>query len=203
MKPIPTSAGKPLLPWVSLGAAAIFVMLLLGASDQHLIHFQKPYYFEAASEPTIEIIDAPIVLNVDSKPSVRNQIGRAVTPGKNSGTALQIDDTGLTSNTQIVSEKGKMRVFLLSAGEGVLTPVQGAPAFEQNLSFTEGEPLPDFKDFKRDSREKEGKLSGVFVVTEEQDPEGYSGIGGFAVSEQTFYVEWNRRLFRWKSGDSA
>ena len=46
---------KPLLPWAAFGAAAVLIVLLLGTSDQYLARFQKPYSFEAQSEPTIEI----------------------------------------------------------------------------------------------------------------------------------------------------
>ena len=57
MKLAPSPTGKPLLPWTAFGAAAVFVtLLLLGLNNQCLIRFQKPYSFEARSEPTIEII---------------------------------------------------------------------------------------------------------------------------------------------------
>ena len=69
------------------------VVLLIGFSNRYLHRFQKPYSFEAKSEPTIEIIEAPAVLDIDAKPSVRNQIGRADTEGKNSGTSVRIDET--------------------------------------------------------------------------------------------------------------
>ena len=99
MKPASSPIGKPLLPWAAFGTAAVLIMLLLGASNQYLTRFQQPYSFEAQSELTIEIIDAPIVLNIDAKPAVRNQVGRAVTPNNNSGAGLQSTETTLTSNT--------------------------------------------------------------------------------------------------------
>ena len=99
MKPIPPPVGKPLLPWAALGTAAVLVILLLGASSQYLARFQKPYSFEAQSEPTIEIIDTPIILNITAKPAVRNQAGSAATVGKSSGTGTQISTTTTTSAT--------------------------------------------------------------------------------------------------------
>ena len=105
LKPTPPPVGKPLIPWAAFGAAAIVVMLLLGVSNQYITRFQKPYSFEAKSEPTIEIIDALIVLDVDSKPAVRNQVGRAAIPGENRGTGQQITETTLTPNTQENSAK--------------------------------------------------------------------------------------------------
>ena len=97
MKPIPPPVGKPLLPWAAFGTAAVLVILLLGASNQYLARFQKPYSFEAQSEPTIEIIDTPIILNITAKPAVRNQVGRAATAGKSSGTSTQVSTTTTTS----------------------------------------------------------------------------------------------------------
>ena len=93
MKPASPAVSKPLLPWAAFGAAAVLVVLLIGFSSRYLPRFQKPYSFEAESKPTIEIIEAPAVLNIDAKPAVRNQIGRADTEGKNSGSSVPIDET--------------------------------------------------------------------------------------------------------------
>ncbi|RKU33021.1 hypothetical protein C6496_22875 [Candidatus Poribacteria bacterium] len=93
MKLTPTPVSKPLLPWVAFGAAAVLLVFLIGFSNRYLVRFQKPYSFEAKSKPTIEIIEAPAVLDIDTKPAVRNQIGRSDTEGKNSGTSVQMDET--------------------------------------------------------------------------------------------------------------
>ena len=93
MKPASPAVSKPLLPGAAFGAAAVLVVLLIGFSSRYLPRFQKPYSFEAESKPTIEIIEAPAVLNIDAKPAVRNQIGRADTEGKNSGSSVPIDET--------------------------------------------------------------------------------------------------------------
>ena len=98
MKPTGPPVAKPFLPWAAFGAAAVLIMLLLGASHQYLARFQQPYSFEAESELIIEIVDAPIVLDIDAKPAVRNQAGRAVNPTKSSG-AGQTSETTLASNT--------------------------------------------------------------------------------------------------------
>ena len=105
LKPTPPPVGKPLLPWAAFGVAAALALLLFGMSNQYLIHFQKPYSFEAQSEPTIEIVDTPVVLNVDSKPTVQNQVGRTTTSGKSNSTGQQMDAPVLTSNTQTDSAK--------------------------------------------------------------------------------------------------
>ena len=95
----PSPASKPLLPWAAIGTAVVLVALLLGVSNQHLIRFQRPYSFEAASEPTIEIVDTDIVLDIVSKPAVRNQAGRATLTRKTSGASTQVSHTLSTPNT--------------------------------------------------------------------------------------------------------
>ena len=100
LKPTPPPVAKPLLPWSALGVATLLVAMLLGATNQYLAHFQKPYSFEAVAEPTVEIVDAFIVLDVDSKPDLRNQVGRAVSADKNSGAGLQAAETPRVSDTQ-------------------------------------------------------------------------------------------------------
>lgn len=100
-KVAPPSTGKPLLPWAAFGAAAVLVtLLLLGVSNQYLLRFQKPYSFDAQSEPTIEIVDAPLVLNIDVKSDVRNQAGRAVNTDRNTGTGVQVSESDLAADTQ-------------------------------------------------------------------------------------------------------
>ena len=105
MQPIPTPPTKPLLPWIALGAAAILVLLLLGLSNKYLLRFQKPYSFEAASEPTIEIIEAPVVLETRVKPAPRNQVGRTATAGKISSIGLQGSETASTPKAPVHPEE--------------------------------------------------------------------------------------------------
>ncbi|MDE0313425.1 MAG: sigma-70 family RNA polymerase sigma factor [Candidatus Poribacteria bacterium] len=88
------SGGKPLLPFAALGASAILVILLMGASKQFNANFQQPYNVDAKSEPTIEIVDAPVVLNLQSKPELQNRVG-GTNRSKNS-------NNGLTKGTKTV-----------------------------------------------------------------------------------------------------
>ena len=104
LKPLSSPPGKPLLPWIAFGAAAVLVALSLGVSNQYLIRFQRPYNFEAASEPTIEIIEASIVFETDTKPAVRNQAGRAFVRSEGSGAGLQETEVGATSGALVSSE---------------------------------------------------------------------------------------------------
>ena len=99
VKLAPQTTPKPVMPWMAFGTAFLLLALLLGTSNQYLIRFQKPYSFEATSEPTIAIIDASIVLESDAKPALRNQVGRTVVATETRGTSLQSSEAVSTSNT--------------------------------------------------------------------------------------------------------
>ena len=72
---------------------------MIGVGNQYLLHFQHPYSFEAESEHIIEIVDASIVLKMDSKPDVRSQAGRTLSNGNDNNTGSQTSETLLTSAT--------------------------------------------------------------------------------------------------------
>ena len=85
MNPTPPSVAKPLVPWAAIGTAAVLAVLAFGTGNRYLDHFQQPYSFEAQAEPTIEIVDARIVLDIDAKPALRNPIQRTIIPRKHNG----------------------------------------------------------------------------------------------------------------------
>ena len=90
LKPIAPSNSKPLVPWTIAVSTVAIIFLMLGIGNhQYLSRFQKPYSFDATSEMTVELIEAPIVLNLEvSKPDIRTQLGNVNTPSK-SDTANQ------------------------------------------------------------------------------------------------------------------
>ena len=100
MNPTPAPVPKPIIPWIAFGAAAVFIVLLLGASNRYLVRFQKPYSFEAQSEPTIEIIDTAIVLDIDAEPDLRNQTGQATPRNQSDGVGMRTSETTLARTTQ-------------------------------------------------------------------------------------------------------
>ena len=89
--PAGPAASKPVLPWVVSAASAVLIFLLMGVGTQYLSRFQKPYNFNATSEPTVEIIEALFVVDTPAKPAVRNQVGRSAMPGRNLGAGQQPD----------------------------------------------------------------------------------------------------------------
>ena len=132
--PVSPSGGKPVLPWAVLGSAAAVILLMLGIGNQYLARFQKPYSFEARSEPTIEIVDTNIVLDRDAKPDVRNQIGQTPHPSKSNGAGMQTSSTdadrlliektitqadGLASNTVLTIFEDSQGILWFGTTDGI------------------------------------------------------------------------------------
>ncbi len=94
IKPAAPSGGKPFMPWTIAASTVAVVLLMLGiGSQQHAIRFQQPYSLDAASEMTVELIEAPLVLNRTSKPDVRTRIGSPNTQSRSNTPNQQRDDT--------------------------------------------------------------------------------------------------------------
>ncbi len=93
LKPVAPSGGQPLVPWAVGVSTLAVVFLMLGIGNHQLLsRFQKSYSFDAPSEMTVDIIEAPMVLDLESKPDIRTQLGNAAAPSKNEGTGQQPDD---------------------------------------------------------------------------------------------------------------
>ena len=92
LKPVTPSGSKPLVPWAIGVSALVVVFLMFGVGTQYLSRFQKPYSFDAAAEMTVELIEAPVVINLEFKPDVRTQLGNVSTPSKNAPSNQQPDE---------------------------------------------------------------------------------------------------------------
>lgn len=98
----------------------------------------------------------------------------------------------------IADEAENLRIYRLSKDANVFAPVQGIPAFYKEMLSTElwksvaeaKLPLPD--ETRMDPNSVKA-LRGI--VTQ-------AVTGGFAISNGTFYVEYQRVLFKWKPGYS-
>ena len=92
--PITPSVTKPMIPLAVSTVSAILAVLLIGVGLQHLPRFQQPYNLNAQSEQTIEVVDAPIVIETPErptllkKPNITQQIGKSRGAGQNSNASL-------------------------------------------------------------------------------------------------------------------
>ncbi len=92
LKPTPTVV-KPLIPWTAFGTAAILVLLLLGALHQQTNLFQEPFSFEAETDMTVELVDAPLTVQDVPKESLRTIIGKSTSEKDSEGVGSQESDT--------------------------------------------------------------------------------------------------------------
>ena len=105
IKPVAPTSSKPIVPWAAATATAILIFLIMGVGSQYLARFQKPYNVNAQSETTVEIIDAPIVLDTQAKRDLRNQAGRFDTTGKNIGAGRQVSEPVLFAAAEAETEE--------------------------------------------------------------------------------------------------
>ena len=104
IKQVTPTSSKPIVPWAASAATAIFIFLIMGIGSQHLVHFQKPYNLNAQSEATVEIIDAPIVFDTQTKPDLRNQAGRLNSTGKSKSVGPQVSESLMLAAAQVEKE---------------------------------------------------------------------------------------------------
>ena len=100
MKPAVPSGTKPVIPWAIALSTVAVVLLMLGVGNQYFSRFQRPYSFDAASEMTVELIEAPIVLDLAAKPDVRTQLGKSTALDKSNTSGQQPNDAPVSQNSQ-------------------------------------------------------------------------------------------------------
>ena len=136
LKPVAPSGSKPLVPWAVGVSTLAVVLLMLGVGNhQYLSRFQKPYSFDAPSEMTVELIEAPIVLNLEvSKPDIRTQLGNVSTPSEGDTTNQQPDDVSASVAEVESDETSKNpahwklpKAAKARFGKGGITTIQFSP----------------------------------------------------------------------------
>ena len=87
IKPVASSGSKPYVPWAIAVSTLAMVLLMMGVGNRYLTRFQRPYSLDARSEMTVELIDAPVVLNLESKPDFRTRVGDSDAKNKSDGSS--------------------------------------------------------------------------------------------------------------------
>ena len=109
LSPTAPVGSNPFLPWILTASVSVLILLILGVGSQKLARFQQPYSLEGQSEMTVELIDAPIIQDIDAKPDIRNRVGN------NSDTPDSGDGTKQASN-QVLSDPGDYTHWKLPEG---------------------------------------------------------------------------------------
>ncbi|MYK96772.1 hypothetical protein F4009_22725 [Candidatus Poribacteria bacterium] len=91
VKPTAPSASKPWIPWRLSFASTVLVILMIGFGTLALSRFQQPYNLDATSEMTIELVDTPVVLELERKSDALTQFRSTDTPGKNGASGFQAE----------------------------------------------------------------------------------------------------------------
>ena len=97
LKPAAPTGGKPIVPWIVAASSAVLLVLMLGIGRQQLIRFQNPYSLDAQAEMTVELVDTPILLNIDTEPDVRNQLSNTNALGINDNNGQKPDEVLLAA----------------------------------------------------------------------------------------------------------
>ena len=222
----PTPSGKPLLPWTALGSVAAFVILLMGASNQYLASFQKPYDLEAQSETTVEIVDTSVVLDIPSKPDLLRRVGSAVLTNNNSGQGQHVSNAFFAANeennsthatahtykwTQAAGPQSVQVSELFVTSKGTLLTVAGTGIYKMNADATEWVPvntnLPTSLFSQMPIAERDGKLylfsyREIFVSTDEGVT--WNSVGPcpkgskieLLTTDEAFYLVMDDEIFR-------
>ncbi len=121
VKPVTPSGGKPLVPWVIAASTIAVMFLMIGFGNRHLSRFQKPYSFDATSEMTVELIEAPVVLNLESKPDIRHQFGNSNTKNKKDGLGQYLNQSEHLARFAAVSVDEAARITDTNKGKRYIT----------------------------------------------------------------------------------
>ena len=114
---------------------------------------------------------------------------------------LSISDGVLYCLTLDLEEENKLRILRLSAGNNVLVPIQGIPAFSED-SATETQETESRLAPKQHGNDPESPEALINVAQQAAAKNQFDLLSDwFAVSGDTFYVEYKQRLLRWKRGD--
>ena len=124
IKLTPPVSSKPVIPWVIGVSSAVLIVIILGIGSQYLSHFQKPYSLDAQSEMAVDIVDSPIVQNIETKQDIRNPQGKLAEnrdsdDGNGDESNEVLGDQGNYARWSL-PEKAKLRL-----GKGVVSNYEG------------------------------------------------------------------------------
>ncbi len=108
IKPVTPSGGKPLLPLAAIGSSVILAVLLIGASNQYLTSSQLPYSFDTQSETSIEIVELPVLHEIQSIPDLQNRVKSDATPRQTNNDGLHEGEASMQNSSDQDSTQWKL-----------------------------------------------------------------------------------------------
>ncbi len=135
LKPTP-STSKPLVPWAVAASSVVLLVLMFGIGSQNLVRFQQPYSLHAQAEMTVELVDAPIVLNIDTEPDVRNQLGNSNPLEVNKNDGQNPDETLLAAAETEGEDVSAPKQQWIQAEPIIGSAVEGLLATEEGKLYT-------------------------------------------------------------------
>ena len=107
-KPVAPIGSKPYVPWTVATSTIAVVLLILGfGSNRLFMLFQHAYTFNDTVETTVDIIDSPIIANIESNSVMRKQIGNVNALDENKKRIHQNNDVSTLSSEEQVEETMK------------------------------------------------------------------------------------------------
>ena len=104
-KPATPSGSKPIVPWAVAASTLVVVLLMLGFGNSiYLTRFQQPYSLDATAEMMVEIVDAPVVANLEPEPDMRTQIERINAQSRINSHQQQLNDAVPLSEEVLADE---------------------------------------------------------------------------------------------------
>ena len=162
-----------------------FMNGMIGTNTLNLIAFRNALYTNIGSgvAKSIDGGESWKTLRMDSDESPLTPIEKAIPNDLLFSPRLASSGNVLYGITSALKPENALSILRLSKDGNTFVPIQEVPAFDRNLPIEVSE-------------------TGLQKASEENTAAPRFTISGFAVSGETFYVAYNRGLFRWKLGES-
>ena len=162
-----------------------FMNGMIGTNIFNLIAFKNALYTNTGSAiaKSIDGGESWKTLRMDSDESTLTPIEKTIPNDLLFSPKLASSGNVLYGIASTLKTENALSIFRLSEDGNTLVPIQETPDFGRNL------PL-EVSETALQKASKENTADTPFTTS------------GFAVSGETFYVEYKRRLFRWKHGES-